>query len=143
MSSSSSLEKFLFGALLGGAIGAVLGLLLAPKSGEETRATLKTTTKDKYRDAVDKALHGYDKSVVSIRDKYESSVETLKEASHSLKQWAEELSADLEHLGRRTLQTLKKDEPLAANGNGAQHSQEESYSEQDEQSNSTYQEHQI
>ncbi|MCL2451671.1 YtxH domain-containing protein [Candidatus Saccharibacteria bacterium] len=37
----SSGGKFFLGAVIGGAIGAVAGLLSAPKSGKETRADLK------------------------------------------------------------------------------------------------------
>ena len=35
-----SATKFLAGFIVGGAIGAVSGVLLAPKSGEETRAMI-------------------------------------------------------------------------------------------------------
>jgi hypothetical protein len=51
MSSSSSLEKFLFGALLGGAIGALLAVLTAPRSGEETRKLLSEELSSRYDDS--------------------------------------------------------------------------------------------
>ena len=41
-----SATKFLAGFIVGGAIGALAGVLLAPKSGEETRAMIADTTKD-------------------------------------------------------------------------------------------------
>ena len=43
--------KFLTGFLVGGAIGAIAGILLAPKSGEETRAKIAETAKDVSRRA--------------------------------------------------------------------------------------------
>lgn len=33
-------RKFLVGTIVGGAVGSVLGLLLAPQSGKQTRATI-------------------------------------------------------------------------------------------------------
>ena len=39
--SKSGGGKFFLGALIGGAVGAVAGLLTAPKSGKETRADIK------------------------------------------------------------------------------------------------------
>jgi gas vesicle protein len=116
MSSSSSLEKFLFGSLLGAAVGALLGLLLAPRSGDETRRVLQQETEARYKKGVGKAAEGYDKSVDVIRDKYQQSVDTLKDASLTFKNWAEELSGELEQLGRVTLSKLKGDEEAKSNG---------------------------
>ncbi len=42
---------FLFGALLGGTIGAVIGILKAPRSGEETRRMLVEQGLDVYSKA--------------------------------------------------------------------------------------------
>ena len=41
-----SATKFLAGFIVGGAIGALTGILLAPKSGEETRKMIADSTKD-------------------------------------------------------------------------------------------------
>ena len=41
-----SVQKFLAGFAVGAAIGAVAGILLAPKSGAETREMLSDTAKD-------------------------------------------------------------------------------------------------
>ena len=41
-----STGKFLTGFLIGGAIGAVAGILLAPNSGEETREMLADSARD-------------------------------------------------------------------------------------------------
>ena len=46
-----SATKFLAGFIVGGAIGAIAGILLAPKSGEETRQIIADTTKDVMRRA--------------------------------------------------------------------------------------------
>ncbi len=41
-----SAGKFLAGFLVGGALGAIAGILLAPQSGEETRELLNDVSKD-------------------------------------------------------------------------------------------------
>ena len=46
-----SVSRFLAGFIVGGAIGAVAGILLAPRSGEETRKMLKDTADDMARRA--------------------------------------------------------------------------------------------
>ena len=44
---------FVFGAVVGAGIGAVCGLLLAPRSGEETRAMAADSMNDVWDKAVD------------------------------------------------------------------------------------------
>ena len=46
-----SATKFLAGFIVGGAIGAIAGVLLAPKSGEETRAMIADGAKDAMQEA--------------------------------------------------------------------------------------------
>ena len=46
-----SVSRFLAGFVVGGAIGAVAGILLAPKSGEETRKLLSDSAQDIARRA--------------------------------------------------------------------------------------------
>ena len=66
-----SATKFLAGFLVGGAIGAVAGILLAPKSGAETRAMLSDTAKDvaKRADATVKEIQAKADDVVSDMQK--------------------------------------------------------------------------
>ena len=66
-----SATKFLAGFLVGGAIGAVAGILLAPKSGEETRAMIADTAKDvaKRADATAKEIQAKADDVVSDMQK--------------------------------------------------------------------------
>ena len=46
-----SAGKFIAGFIVGGAIGAVAGILLAPKSGEETRNEIANGAKEMLRKA--------------------------------------------------------------------------------------------
>jgi gas vesicle protein len=50
---NSNTKSFFLGALIGGAIGAVAALLLAPKSGKELRRDIVDTTTDAYDKATD------------------------------------------------------------------------------------------
>lgn len=56
-----SAGKFLAGFIVGGALGAIAGILLAPQSGEETREMLCDASKDVVKKA--------DKTVKDIQDK--------------------------------------------------------------------------
>lgn len=47
------IDKLILGAIIGGAIGSVLGLTLAPKKGKETRELLKEKSKQVYKKGKD------------------------------------------------------------------------------------------
>lgn len=49
MSKKSKIDKIIMGAIIGGAIGSVIGVTLAPKSGKETRKMLKEKGKDVFK----------------------------------------------------------------------------------------------
>lgn len=66
----SSAGKFLAGAIIGGAIGAIAGILLAPQSGEETRELLNDASKDVAKKT--------DKTVREIQDKADVVVSDLQ-----------------------------------------------------------------
>ena len=86
-----SATKFLAGFIVGGAIGAIAGILLAPKSGEETRQMLADTTKDVLRraDETVKEIQSKADDVVSdmqkkgdeIRDKIQNLINKQKTAA--------------------------------------------------------------
>lgn len=86
-----SATKFLAGFLVGGAIGAIAGILLAPKSGEETRQMLSDSAKDAMRraDETVKQIQSRADDVVSdmqrkgdeIRDKLQNLINQQKTAS--------------------------------------------------------------
>jgi gas vesicle protein len=85
---SSSLGKFMVGALVGGAVGAVMGMLLAPRSGVETREMIKEEFGSRYKDSLD-----------GIRDK----ADMVKEKASAIKDKVKAVSEDLEEVGRRTV----------------------------------------
>ena len=78
-----SAGKFLAGFLVGGAIGAVAGILLAPKSGEETRAMLADGAKD--------ALKRADDTVKQIQSKADDVVSDMQKKGEEIKEKLQDL----------------------------------------------------
>lgn len=71
-----SVGKFLAGVLVGGAVGAVAGILLAPQAGEETREMLCEASKD--------VAEKTDKTVKEIQDKADNVVSDLQKKSDEI-----------------------------------------------------------
>ena len=65
-----SAGRFLAGFVVGGALGALAGVLLAPQSGEETRELLTDVSKDVVRKT--------DKTVRDIQDKADDVVTDIQ-----------------------------------------------------------------
>ena len=72
-----SATKFLAGFIVGGAIGAIAGVLLAPKSGEETRAMIADTAKDTLKRA--------DETVKEIQSKADDVVSDMQKKGDELR----------------------------------------------------------
>lgn len=65
-----STGKFIAGCVVGGVIGAVAGILLAPQSGEDTRENIK----DLSRDVADKT----DRKVKELQEKAENLISDIQ-----------------------------------------------------------------
>lgn len=65
-----SVGKFLTGVIVGGALGAIAGIILAPQSGEETRELLNDASKDIVKKT--------DKTVKEIQDRADVVVSDLQ-----------------------------------------------------------------
>lgn len=73
---------FLGGVLLGTAIGSIVGLLLAPRSGRETRVLLKQSVEsipEVAEDAADSAHEQIDRLVQSARRSLDETIGKLNE----------------------------------------------------------------
>lgn len=66
-----SAGRFLAGFIVGGALGAIAGILLAPQSGEETRELLSDASKDVVKKT--------DKTVKDIQDRADTVVSELQQ----------------------------------------------------------------
>ena len=78
-----SAGKFLAGFIVGGALGAVAGILLAPKAGEETRAILADGAKD--------ALKRADETVKEIKSKADDVVSDMQRKGEEIKEKLQDL----------------------------------------------------
>ena len=90
-------KSFWKGTLIGVALGAAAGLLLAPKSGKETREDLKGKVKGTYQDIQAR--------LEAMSDEMNGRVESLKEVAKDLKGEAKEESQEL----IRRAEVLKRD----------------------------------
>ena len=102
---SSSFGKFVTGALIGGAIGAAIGMLLAPRSGVETREMIREEFDTRYREGADAVKAKTD----AIKTKAGEIREDLGEKADALKEKARKVSNELEEVGRRTVSRFKGD----------------------------------
>lgn len=73
-----SATKFLAGFIVGGALGAIAGILLAPKSGKETREMLANSA----REAASKA----DETVKEIQSKADNVVEEMQRKGEEIRE---------------------------------------------------------
>lgn len=88
MTSTSNLGKFIVGALVGGVVGAALGMLLAPRSGNETREMIREELDNQMRE---------------VSDTLKEKSDTIKEKAGGLKEKVAEVASELEEVGRRAL----------------------------------------
>lgn len=72
-----SAGKFIAGFIVGGAIGAVAGILLAPKSGKETREFLANSAQDMVKRA--------DETANRIKSKADDAVSELQKKGEEIK----------------------------------------------------------
>jgi gas vesicle protein len=71
-----SVGKFLAGFVIGGAVGGVIGLLLAPRTGEETRQILADGSQDFCKNT--------ENSIKEIHSKAESAMDDIQKKGDEL-----------------------------------------------------------
>jgi len=86
---------FLKGLLIGGLIGAIAGILYAPKSGKETREDIARTTddllyrtKDEYEKAIEKSKAAYEAAVKQLKDLELSAKDKFYEVEDKVSEFA-------------------------------------------------------
>lgn len=97
---------FLAGLVVGGLIGAVIGILYAPKSGRETREEigqkadeLLAKVKEEYEHAAEKSRKAYGEAVKRLKALEEKALEKVEDVSEKVD--------ELAGLGKDTLQEGK------------------------------------
>lgn len=83
----SDFGKFVGGLLIGGTIGGILGILLAPRSGVETRQIIAETTSENYKKvehSVSDAQKKVETSVSEVQKKAEKAIEELQKTGQEV-----------------------------------------------------------
>ncbi|MBV6392406.1 MAG: hypothetical protein DCC59_16175 [Chloroflexi bacterium] len=104
MSDRDEFGAFLVGFVVGGLTGAVVALLFAPQSGEETRALIK-----------DKSIELRDKAQMSAEEAYARAEAAAKEAraraeelAHEARARAEQLASEVKERGKSAIEAVRK-----------------------------------
>ena len=103
---SNQIEGFIKGIILGGALGAVVGILYAPQSGRKTRQDIDRKTKELLR----KTKEEYEAALKKSSKAYESAIKELKHLESSTKEKVgemEEKVEELTELGKEALHDTK------------------------------------
>jgi gas vesicle protein len=84
----SDFGAFLAGFVIGGLVGAAVSLLLAPQSGEETRAFIKDKSielKDKASETAEEALARAEKAAAEARSRADELTKQARERAEELR----------------------------------------------------------
>ena len=91
---SNQIEGFIKGVILGGAVGAVIGILYAPQSGRKTRKDINRNVEDLFT----KAKEEYEAMMEKSSKAYESAVKQLKHLESSAKERVGEMEEKVDEL---------------------------------------------
>jgi len=104
MSDRDEFGAFLVGFIVGGLTGAVVSLLFAPQSGEETRALIKDKSielRDKASVTAEQALQKAEAAATEARARAD-------ELAHELKSRGETFVSDVKSRGKSALDAVRK-----------------------------------
>jgi len=90
------------GLVVGGLIGAAIGILFAPKSGKETRQDIA----DKADELLVKAKEEYEKAASMSKSAYEAAVRHLKDAEGTAREKVEEIEEKISEFAHSSADTL-------------------------------------
>jgi gas vesicle protein len=91
------------GLIIGGIIGAALGILYAPKSGKETREDIAHKTED----LLNKAKEEYEKALTKSKAAYELTVKRFQELELSAKEKVEEVESKVSKLAHKSAEAVQ------------------------------------
>jgi gas vesicle protein len=91
------------GLIIGGLVGAVLGILYAPKSGKETREDIARKTED----LLERAKEEYEKGVEKSKLAYESAIKRLQDLELSAKEKVEEAENKVSEFAQQSAETIQ------------------------------------
>jgi gas vesicle protein len=88
--------RFLGGLVIGGALGAFIGMLIAPRPGEETREMIREEFQDRVNTPVETAKN----KATDLKDRALTKADELREKTQLI-------ATELEEAGRGALERLK------------------------------------
>src|SRR5512139_390246 len=104
MSDRDEFGAFLVGFIVGGLSGAIVALLFAPQSGEETRALIKDKSielRDKAQVTAEEALARAEAAAADARARADELAKQLRERGH-------EVVEDVRERGKSALEAVRK-----------------------------------
>jgi gas vesicle protein len=115
MSDRDEFGAFLVGFIVGGLTGAVVALLFAPQSGEETRALIKDKSIELRDKAQVTAEEAYARAEAAAKEARARAEELAREArtraeelGHEARARAEQLTAEVKERGKSALEAVRK-----------------------------------
>ncbi|NJC97014.1 MAG: hypothetical protein C3F07_04635 [Anaerolineales bacterium] len=104
MSDRDEFGAFLVGFIVGGLTGAVVALLFAPQSGEETRALIK----DKSIELRDKAQQSTEEALARAEATAQEARARADELAKQLRERSKEVYDDVRERGKTAVESLRK-----------------------------------
>ncbi len=99
----SSRGDFIAGIVVGGFLGAIIGILYAPKSGRETREDIGRKTDE----LLSKAKEEYDRAIEKTRKAYDSTLERIRRLEQQTQQKVEEVGQKVDEIKEQGKETLE------------------------------------
>jgi len=90
------------GLVIGGLIGAAIGILFAPKSGKETRQDIA----DKADELLTKAKEEYEKAIEKSKATYDAAVTRLSTAEGTVREKVKEIEKNIGEFAQQSAETL-------------------------------------
>jgi len=119
MSDNDEFGAFLVGFIVGGLAGAVTALLLAPQSGEETRALIKERSielRDKAAVEAEEAWKRAEAAAIDARDRADELAKQVlaqgEELSHKARERGLELVESAKETAKKVASRAKKDDEV-------------------------------
>ncbi len=103
MSDNNDFGAFLAGVIVGGLTGAAVALLMAPKSGEEVRGTIREKSielRERAQETVEEARQRAEKAIEETQAQAESAIEEMRKRVEEITELARERSAELQKSGK-------------------------------------------
>lgn len=95
---SNSTSRFFEGLLLGGILGAIVGVLFAPKSGREMRKHLVDSSDEIYKNASTNISDMKDRTEQALQDFQSKSDTVLKQATRQFEETRDQLTTKIQEM---------------------------------------------